>query len=75
MLKVIWRITHNVRAIDMIYPTKSFFTGPSLLEMYLYISFMLCMLPSANRPFEDQCEDIFLPVYGIYHILLKFQHA
>ena len=26
------------------------FTGWSLLEMYLYIGFMLCMLPSANRP-------------------------
>ena len=26
------------------------FTGWSLLETYLYISFMLCMLPSANRP-------------------------
>ena len=25
------------------------FTGWSLLEMYMYISFMLCMLPSANR--------------------------
>ena len=26
------------------------FTRWSLLEIYLYISFMLCMLPSANRP-------------------------
>ena len=30
------------------------FTGWSLLEMYLYISFMLCMLPSANRPMWRQ---------------------
>ena len=52
MLKVILRITLTVRAISMIYPTKvnNVFTGSSLLEMYLYISFMLCMLPSANRP-------------------------
>ena len=52
MLKVIWRITLNVRAISMIYiPQKvdNVFTGWSLLEMYLYISYMLCMLPFANR--------------------------
>ena len=45
------------------------FTGSSLSEMYLYISFMLCMLPSAIGRCEDQCEDIFLPVYFIYLIL------
>ena len=38
--------------ISLMYPTKinNVFTGWSLLEMYLYISFKLYMLPSANRP-------------------------
>ena len=52
MFKVIWRIILNVRAISTIYPTKNnnVFTGWSLLEMYMYNSSMLYMLPSANRP-------------------------
>ena len=35
---------HNPQKVNNV------FTGWSLLEMYLYISSMLCMLPSAIRP-------------------------
>ena len=46
------------------------FTGSSLLEMYLYISFMLCMLTSANRP-------MWRPMWGyipssIWYLLYSF---
>ena len=45
------------------------FTGWSLLEMYLYISLYYVCFHLLTGRCEDQCEDIFLLVYGIYHIL------
>ena len=46
------------------------FTGSSLLEMYLFIiAFCYVCYHLLTGRCEDQCEDIFLPVYGIYHIL------
>ena len=44
------------------------FTGWSLLEMYLYISLCYVCYHLLTGWYEDQCEDIFLPVYGTYHI-------
>ena len=44
------------------------FTGSSLLEMYLLALWYVCYHLLTGR-YEDQCENIFLPGYGIYHII------